>query len=376
MSAETEVVDTDPWAPGWDRDENVPTSGRSDDEAPATKHLRDRLLSLDDLARMPPVLPLVDGLIYRGTLAQLAGPPGSYKSFIAVGIACSVALGMPWEGHAVPHSGHVLYVVPEGASGIRARVLAWCDLPGVDPRDLRGRLQFLPEPIYLGNSLNVAQAIEVTSLDNTSALVVLDTRARCTTGLEENSSTEQGRAIDAAERIGRGDGAAVLAVHHSGRSGDHGRGSNAWDGAIWSDLRITGEDLRCRIHCEKHKDVPDKCDHHYRLVPHEVPEQLMPGCTLQQRSTLVAVQMSHLDELAGDRRSTRTVLDIVRKTAGDDGLTRAQIATFAEEHKLGRSTVYEAVNVLVNVAALRNVGTLKRARFVANGDQPTLGEEQ
>jgi hypothetical protein len=345
------------------------------EDAFVSKHLRDRLLSLDQLADMPPVRPLVHGLLYRGTLAQISGQPGSYKSFVAVGIAVSVAMGLPWEGHAVPESGHVTYVVPEGASGIRARVLAHCDLSGIDPARLRGRLHFLPEPLYLGNSLNVAEAIEI-SVEQRSALVVLDTRARCTTGLEENSSTEQGRAIDAAERIQRASGATVLAVHHSGRNGDHGRGSNAWDGAIWSDLRITGEDLRCRIHCEKHKDVPDKCDHHYRLVPHEVPEHLMPGCDREQRSTLVAVQMGHLDTLAGDRRSTRAVLDIVRNTAGSEGLTRAQIATFAEEQKLGRSTVYEAVNVLVNVAALRNIGTLKRARFVVNGDQSTLGDDQ
>lgn len=286
-------------------------------------------------------------------------------------MACSVALGLNWEGHAVPEAGPVVYVVPEGASGIRARVLAWCDLSGVDPRDLRDRLRFLPEPLYLGNSLNVDDAVEV-AVEMQAALFVLDTRARCTTGLEENSSTEQGRAIDAAERIQQASGAAVLAVHHSGRNGDHGRGSNAWDGAIWSDLRLTGEDLRCRIHCEKHKDVPDKCDHHYRMVPHVVPEHLMPGCDEHQRSTLVAVQMGHLDDLAGDRRSTRAVLDIIRTTAGREGLTRAQIVQLAEEHKLGRSTVYEAVNALVNVAAIRNAGTPNRARYVLVGevDQP------
>lgn len=336
------------------------------DDQPTVKHLRDRLLSLDQLGALPPAVPLVDGLLYRGTLAQLAGRPGSYKSFLTVGMACSVALGVPWEGHRVPEAGPVVYVAPEGASGLRARVLAWCSLAGVDPAELLGKLLFLPAPIYLGNSLDVAEAVEV-ALELEPALLVLDTRARCTLGLEENSATDQGKAIDAAERIQKACGTTVLAVHHSGRGGDHGRGSNAWDGAVWSDLRIDGEEQRAKLHCEKHKDVPDGCDHLYRLVPHTVPADWMPDASEQQRSTLVAVQNGVWTDDIADRRSTATVLDVIRTTGGDEGLTRAQIAEVAGERNVGRSTAYEAVNVLVNAAAIRNIGTPKRARYVIAG---------
>lgn len=327
------------------------------------KHLRDRLLSLDGLASMPPVRPLVDGLLYRGTLAQLAGQPGSYKSFVTIGMALSVALGEAWEGHAVPEAGPVVYVAPEGASGLRVRILAWCHLSGVDPKRLEGQFFVLPEPVQLGNTIDVSQAVEVAA-EMRALLLVLDTRARCTLGLSENDATEQGIAIDSAERIQRLSGATVLGVHHSGRGGDHGRGSNAWDGAVWSDLRLKGDDLRCHIHCEKHKDVPDGCDHHYRMVPVTVPESLMPGCTEEQRSTLVAVQTGHLDDLAGDRRSDRTVLDIVRTTAGPDGLTAAMIAKFGEERGIGRSTAFQAVKALAARGAVRNIGSEKRARYI------------
>ena len=34
-------------------------------------HLRDQLLSLADLRDLPPVGPLIEGLLYRDTLAQL-----------------------------------------------------------------------------------------------------------------------------------------------------------------------------------------------------------------------------------------------------------------------------------------------------------------
>jgi RecA-family ATPase len=80
---------------------------------------------------------------------------------------------------------------------------------------------------------------------------VLDTRARCTLGLEENSASEQGRAIAAADKIRNAADCSVLAVHHTPRTGNAGRGSNAWDGAVWSDLRIEGSKLAAKVHCEK-----------------------------------------------------------------------------------------------------------------------------
>lgn len=345
------------------------------------KHLRERLLSPRQLADLPPVQPLIDGLLYRNTLAQIAGQPGSYKSFIAIGMACSVALGCAWEGYRVPEGGPVIYVAPEGASGLRTRILAWCESNHVDPAELEGRLHILPEPIQLGKFIDVAEACEVAKEMN-ALLLVLDTRARCTLGLSENDATEQGVAIDHAERIQAAAGTTVLGVHHSGRSGSHGRGSNAWDGAVWSDLQLTGEDMRCRIRCEKHKDVPDGCEHHFRMLPHTVSADLMPQLNGEldeewekRRSTLVAVQTSHLDDLAGDRPSDRSVLDIIRTSAGADGLTAATIVQLAEEHNVKRSTAYQAVKSLAERGVLRNIGSDKRARYIPTALARPLEEQ-
>jgi hypothetical protein len=48
----------------------------SGDQQQSRRHLRDRLLSLSALQDLTPVQPLIEGLLYRNTLAQLAGPPG------------------------------------------------------------------------------------------------------------------------------------------------------------------------------------------------------------------------------------------------------------------------------------------------------------
>src|SRR5699024_11442273 len=120
----------------------------------------------------------------------------------------------------------------EGATGLNARILAWCELNRIDPADLDGKFYALPTAPQLGELVDVGQLIDlVTEVD--AGLLVLDTRARCTVGLEENSATEQGTAIRAAELIQAANNTTVLAVHHSSRGGGAGRGSNAWDGAVW-----------------------------------------------------------------------------------------------------------------------------------------------
>ncbi len=354
----------DPYAdvPPLDNEQDAP---QSDTGAPSHVPLLDRLLSVSDLATLPPVVPLIDGLLYRGTLAQLAGPPGSYKSFVAVGMACAVAVGASWEGYRVPEAGKVVYVAAEGATGLRVRILAWCEANDTDPKDLDGRLFILPCPIQLGNTLDVTEAIELVRRVGAD-LLVLDTRARCTLGLEENSATEQGRAIAAAEVIQQAALCTVLGVHHSARNGSAGRGSNAWDGAVWTDLRITGENLAATVHVEKHKDVAAGLDHHFRLMPHTVSVQLMPNCSETQRMSLVVVQNDGWTNLADSAQSTKVVLDVIRTSDGPNGLTRSEIVALSEPRNIKRSSVYVAVKTLEDNGSIRNIGTDKRARYVAS----------
>jgi len=338
--------------------------------------MRARLLTISDLADLQPVRPLIDGLLYRETLAQLSGPPGQYKSFMVIAMACAVAHGGTFEGHPVPEAGPVVYVAAEGATGTRARILAWCEKSGVDPAELEGKLYVLPEPIQLGDTMDVTEAAEL-ARELAALLLILDTRARCTLGLEENSATDQGRAIQHAEEIQRASGATVLAVHHSGRSGDHGRGSTAWDGAVWSDLRMTGEELRAKLTCAKHKDVPDGCEHHFRLVPHTVSVQNMPDADIAARSTLVIVQNGGWTNAEPDGKNARIVQEVLWTNAPPEGFTAALLAGQVEAAGGSRSGTYSAVKALVRSGAVTNVGTEARSRYIAAHPRPnTEGESQ
>ena len=334
----------------------------------ANRHLRDRLLSLTDLRTLRPVQPLIDGLLYRDTLGQLSGPPGCYKTFVAIAMSCALAAGESFGAFVVPKPGKVVYVAAEGVSGLETRILAWCEVWEVDPAVLQDRLFVLPLPIQLGNRVEVSQAVAVVA-EVQADLLVLDTRARCTLGLEENSATAQGEAIDAADRIRTAAGCTVLGVHHSSRTGSAGRGSNAWDGAVWSDLRMDGGGLQATIHCEKHKEVAAGCDHHFSLVRHTVSKGLMPHRLEPDRRTLVLSRTGPgLDSLSAN--SHRVVLDIIRTSAPDEGFTGPQIVEMAEAANVKKSTMYQALKWLVSEEYVKNIGTQRRSRYVLGDRQP------
>ncbi|MGE5697218.1 MAG: AAA family ATPase [Candidatus Sericytochromatia bacterium] len=335
-------------------------------------HLRDLLIhSVEDLMALLPVEPLIDKLLYRNTLAQLSGPPGCFKSFLAIALCCSLALGRDLGPFRVSRPGVVVYVAAEGAEGLKPRLMAWCEAHRADPAEVLKRLHILPAPIQLDEeNSDVAEIIEVIN-EVEADLVVLDTRARCTVGLDENSATQQGAAIEAAEKIRRARQCTALALHHTPRSGNAGRGSNAWDGAVWSDLRMTRDGLTAKVHCEKHKDASSGCDHQFGFVEHTVSESLMPGHEEDQRTTLV---LSRFGKAAGTfdlgPHSKRAVLEVIRKSAPPEGLSRPEIIDIAKGVNVGKTAAYEAINSLFQEGRIQNVGSEKRHRYVAaEGDE-------
>ena len=64
----------------------------------------------------------------------------------------------------------------------------------------------------------------------------------------------------------------------------------------------------------------------------------------------------------------KVVLDIIRTTGGEEGLSRTQIAAFAGERGVARSTAYEAVKALAERGTIYNTGTDKRHVYVAEGN--------
>ncbi|MBF6539259.1 AAA family ATPase [Nocardia farcinica] len=332
------------------------------ENAAEPKTVRAALLSVSDLARLPPPTPLVDGLLFAGTLAQLAGHPGEGKTFAVLGMSCAVALGKSWNGHAVPAPRPVVFVAGEGSAGMFTRLAAWAHHNGVPVSELDGKLHVLPRAAQLADPDDMRELTRVVR-ETGAGLVVFDTRARCTIGLEENSATDQGRAVAACDALIASTGATIAVVHHLGIGSQRGRGSSAWDGAVYSDLILgRNRDGGVLIECAKHKDAPDGCKHLFALEEVTVGPDVMPDADLRRRTSLV---LTAADPLDGPGSATATaMLAVIVETAPPEGLTGAQIAAFAAERDIcGKSTAYAVVKSLTLSGHLRNVGTPSRARY-------------
>lgn len=315
------------------------------------------VLTLSGLANLETVRPLIEGFLPRGQLADLNGQPGAGKTMAAVSMAAAIASGKRWCGYAVPERAPVLYVAAEGASGIRARLLAWCEANSVAPESIEDTFIIAPRAVQMGDDGHMAQVLDVVKRHGV-ALVVFDTRARCTVGVEENSATDHGRVIAHADDINQQAGAAVLVVHHTAAGGERARGTTAWDGAVWSSLLLSRsggkkskKSRKVEIACVKHKEWPDGCAHEFRLTDHTVAASLMPDASAAQRSTLVLAGIDPYAAQPDEEQSLSVtqaeILTLVAEHGGGDGLTRAEIVKFAIEQGLGsRSALYKAVAAL------------------------------
>ncbi len=201
------------------------------ESAVISKKVKFQLHSIEELMNLPPAEWLIEGVMERGALVILYGPPAEGKSFTALDWALSVATGRAWVGRSVK-KGPVIYVVAEGGVGIRKRVKAWQKVTGEKQID---QAFVVLEAVQLGDKTDIETLLSRIKGENLSpALIVLDTFARCFVGGDENLAKDVGHWVYGCGRIQAETGAAMLVVHHSGKNKkaqDIERGSSALRGA-------------------------------------------------------------------------------------------------------------------------------------------------
>lgn len=224
-------------------------------------YLRGHLLTSDTLDTVPEPVPLIGSeILFIDTLNWLIGKPGHGKSFVALDLAGCVATGIRWHGHHV-QQGRVLYIAAEGVRGVKQRVRAWehkhgTKMAGVD---------FLPFPVQSTNGGHwdalVGLAAEVGY-----TMIVVDTQARVTVGVEENSNKEMGTFVHQAERLRTASGACTLLVHHTGAGSERGRGATTLDGALTTIMLCEKDGGLIKLKCQKNKDAPEWDPFEFQLI--------------------------------------------------------------------------------------------------------------
>ena len=267
-------------------------------ESPPAKPIKQIQIEHWDTIQDEPVKWLIDGVIPEGAFTALYGPPGSFKSFIALDIAEAIATGRSWMGNGVSEPGAVLYICGEGFGGVGARIKAIKQhhkTPAGAPIYVIRHQLNLRASVEDFNALMVAIETLVMETGINFKLIVIDTLARAFGGGDENSAADMMQFVVNCGRIQQiVQNAALMILHHSGKNASLGmRGSSALLGAVDCELELIRfeDSMKGVIRISKQKDGQDGMRYGFEMVSVELDA---PSGTLQigETVTSLAVQAS------------------------------------------------------------------------------------
>jgi hypothetical protein len=220
----------------------------------ATRRSPFDVLTGDEILAMPDPQWLVEGLIQENSLVLFSGVYGSFKSFVALDFALSLARGSDVLGRfASLRECVVLYCAGEGAAGLKLRYAAYsAKRGGGSDRFLLARS--VPRWADESSLAEFATAVAKHRPD----FIVIDTLARSSVGLDENSAKDIAVIIDACDTLREAPWRpTVFLVHHEGKDTSRGsRGNSALPGAVDTEIRIEKKDgpLAAQMSVTKQKD--------------------------------------------------------------------------------------------------------------------------
>ena len=229
---------------------------------------RFRFYDVAELDEFPPVEWLLPGHLAAGEFTVFYGKGGTFKSFAALDWACSLAQqGRP-----------VVYIVAEGASGMRARIHAWMKKNNVDELPA---LRLMPSNVNLHDPEQVERWLKATELqlgDVQPALVIVDTLARNFVGGNENEARDMGMFVEGVEQIRVRLRTAVLVLHHTTKDGKTERGTEALRNASFAMFKFAAaNDRAVNVECDRMKDAPEPPRRRLTPVRVELPELTADG---------------------------------------------------------------------------------------------------
>lgn len=299
------------------------------------------------------------------SVARIVGKSRHGKTFVALDMAAHVALGKTWNGAEV-EQGLVLYLAAEGGLGIKKRLRAWESHHKTRVRNFR----VLPRPVQ--STTHEWNVLVEACRKLKPVMIFLDTQARVTVGLEENSAKDMGAFVDEAEKLRAATGACVIPVHHLGHNGSEGRGSTAVYGAMTSEIKIERDFKRGKITISnvKQKNAEEAKNISVKL-------QTVPLWE-DDRGRLVtsAIILGQDDDpdkgLDARGKAINRVLDVLREKA--DWMTSIELA---EATGLDRSSVSRATRDLKGMVETRDgeKSNSPKSFRVAAKERATIGDD-
>jgi RecA-family ATPase len=231
---------------------------------------RFRFIDRAGMGEIKPPEWLITDCLPQGSYSLLIGPRGTFKTFVALDMALSVATGAreyyedgawewtgPWP--SIGKTGKVLFAAGEGRGNIVNRVKAWekYHLDGDEVENFT-----LVDPVPHPTTEDVTPFIEG-ALERSKDgydLVVMDTVGRSMQGLNENSQQDVSMFTQMVQEVQANLKCAVLAIHHTGHENAmRGRGSSVFGADVDAEFvldREEGEYLVALTNT-KQKDAPE-----------------------------------------------------------------------------------------------------------------------
>lgn len=266
--------------------------------------------------------PLIEGLLFKNSLAWLAGESNTYKSFLSLDIALRLAKGIEYHQQDMPMTkGRSLIILAEGADDYEPRALAWEKRHGLVEE---GMVNVYGDALQLSD-LDVQMPALLKHIKDEAAaerpydLIIFDTQAMCTVGVKENDNTEMGEIIYTMHQIRKETAACVMLIHHFGGDKSGMRGATAIYGAATTviavkpkgDLMVTLSTKRTQGGKQKNAEALGGIVMELEKVSGDGWSSLVP-----RRSGWVAEDAQALDLLARDEHAILTALIDVDSLGG------------------------------------------------------------
>lgn len=287
---------------------------------------------------IPPPSWVVDKMVPTESITIISAPPAQYKTWLALDIAISVALGKAVFDHFETKQTNVLIIDEESGRG-----------------RLRKRLQMLgvtdETPIAIAScerfKLDEESAESTTDfcLANSIGLVVFDSLTRIHNA-DENSAKDMSVVMSNFKRLTQ-DGIAVIVIHHNRKPGQFGGGGanemrGSGDILAASDVQISvkrksGTNL-ITVSQNKNRDAPDLAPFDLEVASDE--DKLWfkhLGATSKQPDKSVLTEAVILESLSdGKPRTKAEITSNVKLTdgVGGDGKISAALKALADTEKI------------------------------------------
>ena len=252
---------------------------------------------------------LIEGVIPEDAYCIMYAPETSFKTFLALDMALSVAVGFPrgpsqFSDAEICSPGPVLYITGEGLGNIRKRIEGWEKVHN-EGNPVQGFNLFSPTPKLTDNIDDLREFI--LTVCGEYKLIVIDTISRTMQGMNENAQENASTFTALADALRSvGPGTSLLALHHVNRDGSI-RGSSVFAADADVVLRI---DDRQTIEADKlfstsltvikMKDAPDQ---------QEPLGYLLREIDLGEGKTTLVAEKSHTSDMVSTEPSSQDVTE-------------------------------------------------------------------